>query len=219
MNKMDYAPWLQGLLDVNKNVRKGQVARVLEDVNGLKPGVGKGVVSRILAGKRHLKQHEVDAITALFVVGDDLQASQDDTGRLVSVPFYDIRASAGSGALVASEPQSQPIAFNELWLRQTWHLSSRDLYMIGSEGDSMEPTIRAGEMLICSRAEHHITPGDGVYIIRLDGAVLVKRLQVLPGSRMRIVSDNPNYPVYEIALHEGQDFAILGKVMYSLRRF
>ena len=77
----------------------------------------------------------------------------------------------------------------------------------------MEPTIKAGEYLLASRSERHLKLADGIYIVRLEGNVLVKRIQILPGQKIKISSDNPSYDPYEIKLDEGVDFDILGKVV------
>lgn len=122
--------------------------------------------------------------------------------------------------MAQAETQSGWVMFDRAWLYNTWHLNPADLFSIGSVGESMEPTIRAGEFLLASRAENHLKPGDGIYVVRLDGHILVKRLQLLPGGRLIISSDNPAYKPYEIKLDDGVDFAIIGKVVlvHGVRR-
>jgi len=34
-------------------------------------------------------------------------------------------------------------------------------------------------------------PREGIHVLRLDSALLIKRLHILPGRRLKVVSDNP----------------------------
>ncbi len=138
----------------------------------------------------------------------------------VSLPVMNIMASAGGGAAALTEHQTGVIKFDRAWLYNTWHLNPNDLFTMPTMGESMEPTIKAGEYLLASRAEDHLKPGDGIYIVRLDGHILVKRLQPLPGGKLMVSSDNPAYKPFEVELDDGIDFAILGKVVlvHGVRR-
>lgn len=132
-----------------------------------------------------------------------------------AIPHIDAVASAGGGNLVLTESSSSYISLSKSWLSNKG-LSAGSLFTEETSGESMEPTIKAGEILICSRAEHHLRPGDGIYVVRLEGHVLVKRLQVLPKSRLMVTSDNKAYASYEIQLNDGVDFQLLGKVLFTL---
>ncbi|MBI1214515.1 MAG: hypothetical protein GC185_01690 [Alphaproteobacteria bacterium] len=135
------------------------------------------------------------------------------SGDIVEIPVVNVSASAGGGSLVMEGEEPGFIAFSRLWIEQAG-LSPKQLFTLPSVGESMEPTIHAGEYLLCSSAEHHIKPGDGIYVVRLDGHILVKRLQVLPQNRLKVTCDNGLYEPYEIKLEDGVDFAILGKVVF-----
>lgn len=145
--------------------------------------------------------------------GEPCSIAQNNQDTYVSVPMMKARASAGGGALALDEDQEGWVKFDRSWLHNTWHLNPADLFTIGSIGESMEPTIKAGEYLLASRSERHLKLADGIYIVRLEGNVLVKRIQILPGQKIKISSDNPSYDPYEIKLDEGVDFDILGKVV------
>ena len=54
---------------------------------------------------------------------------------------------------------------------------------------------------------------DDVYVIRLEGAIQIKRLQRLSGQRIRVISDNDAYPNEVLQLDEGIDFKIIGQVL------
>lgn len=136
------------------------------------------------------------------------------------IPMVNIPASAGGGSLVLKEEQAGIIAFQEKYLRSTWFVNPEELFCMPVTGESMEPTIHSGEFLLVSKAEQHIKPSDGIFVVRLEENIMVKRLQPLPGSKMKISSDNKAYEPFVIELNDGVDFAILGKVLLvnGLRR-
>lgn len=136
---------------------------------------------------------------------------KSDFNGMVSVPVMDITASAGNGRTVAHEKQTGVVAIDEVMVR-SMGLNPRKLFVTGSNGESMYPTINSGDYLIVSNDEQDLAPGDGIYFIRLEGDVLVKRLQRLPGQKIKVSSDNKAYEPYVIEINDGIDFQILGKV-------
>lgn len=82
------------------------------------------------------------------------------------IPYYSIRASAGYGAFNdgSAEP-SRYLAFTREWLNRK-RLNVKDLVMISAVGDSMEPNIYDGDILLVDMSNK--TPRDGrIYIIRV----------------------------------------------------
>lgn len=138
----------------------------------------------------------------------------------VAIPVMNVAASAGGGAAALEEDRAGVVKFERMWLYTMCGVNPSDLFTMPVVGESMEPTIRAGEYLLASRSGHHTAPGDGIYIVRLEGDILVKRLQRLPGGRILVSSDNEAYKPYEVKLDDGVDMKILGKVVlvHGLRR-
>ena len=56
-------------------------------------------------------------------------------------------------------------------------------------------------------------PKDGLYVLRLNENLLVKRLQLMPGGVVNVISANEAYPTFEIDLNNlTDDVAIIGRV-------
>jgi phage repressor protein C with HTH and peptisase S24 domain len=57
---------------------------------------------------------------------------------------------------------------------------------------------------------------EGIYMLKMEGVPLVKRLQILPGGVVKVVSDNPAYETFTVRLSDinGRDIAILGRVVW-----
>ncbi len=141
------------------------------------------------------------------------------------LPLYNVAAAAGHGAVIEHEEVVNALAFKKEWIHNTLHASPGDLYLIYVQGDSMEPALRAGDVILvnrnCSHAQH-----DGVFVLVMDGTLLVKRLQTLPGGRVRVSSDNPAYQPFELqksSLYpenqpENDGPGIIGRVVWAGRR-
>jgi len=137
---------------------------------------------------------------------------------VVGVPLYtSTRAAAGGGAVIEAEAV-RLVSFDEAMLRRELGVAPRELALIASEGESMEPTIRAGELLLFDRSEHGRRPRDGIFIVRLEGSMMVKRLQPMPGQTIAVSSENPAFQPFLIRLDEATDFEILGRVVVVFRR-
>lgn len=145
-------------------------------------------------------------------VGEERAAYND----FAMVPLYDVKAAAGGGAVVTSEKILDTLAFRADFLRHELSATKDDLYLIHVEGDSMEPTLRAGDVIL---VDHRRSQPDreGIYVIRMDDTLLVKRLQLQPGGRITAISDNISYKPFDLALTDG--LAVIGRVVWAGRRF
>ena len=76
------------------------------------------------------------------------------------------------------------------------------------KGDSMEPTLFSGDIIICDMNGYD--GDDGIYTIIYKGKGFVKRLQ-RTSDGVKIISDNKFYdPMFESS--ESEDFRVIGKV-------
>lgn len=139
------------------------------------------------------------------------------SGPLVAVRRSAVRASAGAGALAEDQAARPYFAFDPGWLRALTTTPSERLTMIRVEGDSMAPTLDAGDDILVDPDDPGAGLRDGIYVLRVDGALLVKRLAIHPfGSRVTVQSDNPTYPDWP---DRGLDeLTCLGRVIWVGRR-
>lgn len=82
-------------------------------------------------------------------------------------------------------------------------------------GDSMEPLICSGEMLIVDRMTE--TGDKDIVVARLDNDLCVKRLRCLDDGAIYLISENCNYK--PIHVKPETDFEIWGKVLHSIQTF
>ena len=112
---------------------------------------------------------------------------------LVLVPKLAIGASAGPGASVDGEAVEGEVAFDPRWLRDLG-ADPRALSIIRVEGDSMAPTLGDGDDILVDGGDAAARLRDGIYVLRMDDVLMVKRIARAPGpGRVSVISDNPHY--------------------------
>lgn len=147
-----------------------------------------------------------------------LGAPEDDRPpKMMVVPVLDVRASAGHGAASSRETKLGAIAFETRWLKSLSAGSIADLSVIQVIGDSMEPTLADGDDVIVDRSDGNARLRDGIYVLRADDQLLVKRLARVPTKSGVVVhSDNPAYPSWEPKLRSDVD--VVGRVLWFGRK-
>ena len=81
-------------------------------------------------------------------------------------------------------------------------------------GDSMEPTIRSGDLLLVDRSKSRMN-GDGIYLINLDDGLMVKRVEWLLGGSVVIRGDNTTVSREQILPSTDlEKLHILGRVVW-----
>jgi phage repressor protein C with HTH and peptisase S24 domain len=147
---------------------------------------------------RRLKEDERRKLARYFSVSETVLGGPADLpGRegLVAVNRTAVRASAGPGAIVSEESGRPYFAFDERWLKALTGSPSDKLSIIRVEGDSMAPTLNPGDDILVDLADREERLRDGVYVLRIDDTLVVKRIALHPiGGRVTVQSDNPAYP-------------------------
>ncbi|MFZ2269085.1 MAG: helix-turn-helix transcriptional regulator [Azonexus sp.] len=140
------------------------------------------------------------------------------TGFVAVALYNDVRAAAGHGSLVGNEAPDDALMFKEDWLRFELGAKASDLCLIRVSGDSMEPTLRGGDVILVNHAMKN-PDREGIYILRMGEMLLVKRLQAVPGGKLRVISDNAAFDSWVVSLSDlGVEIAIIGRVVWSGRR-
>ena len=159
---------------------------------------------------RILPERERAMLARYFGVAQSrLGAAPENTG-MVAVPALAVVATAGAGGLLADEDRSVARYFDPERLRALG-VEAQNASIIEVQGDSMEPTLFAGDMILIDGASRRITRRGGLFVIRMDDAVMVKRLRLERGEPA-VLSDNPAYPPVR-----DRPFSIIGRVAWLER--
>ncbi|MFV2029295.1 S24 family peptidase [Neisseria sp. S1] len=134
-----------------------------------------------------------------------------DMDEFIFVPRYNIQAAAGHGQLVGNEKPEFSMAFRRYWIENYITRDIKNLSVISVKGDSMEGVLNDGDSILINHSE--TIPRDGLYVLRINENLLVKRLQLMPGGIINVISANDAYPTFEIHLSQINDeIAIIGRV-------
>ncbi|MGQ0278095.1 MULTISPECIES: helix-turn-helix transcriptional regulator [Sphingopyxis] len=135
---------------------------------------------------------------------------------LVLVPKLAIGASAGPGASVDGEAVESEVAFDPRWLRDLG-ADPRALSIIRVEGDSMAPTLGDGDDILVDGGDAAARLRDGIYVLRMDDVLMVKRIARAPGpGRVSVISDNPHYRSWDDLPLSA--IRLVGRVIWTGRR-
>lgn len=135
---------------------------------------------------------------------------------VIMVPRLAVGASAGPGALDADDAPLGQIGFETRWLRQL-SANPKALSVIQVSGDSMSPTLIDGDDILVDRADGAERIRDGIYVLRVDDSLIVKRLAINPVQlSFSVRSDNSAYPDWNDVSPANID--IVGRVIWTGRR-
>ena len=163
---------------------------------------------------RRLDEEDRRWLAAYFNVDERaLGGTAGGDATMVAVRRIDAEAHAGAGGLVeddrnGGEERIDPRVVARLGV------SPATLTMITAHGDSMEPLIHDGDALFVDMADRRLSSRPGIFVIRLDGALLVKRVARI-GLEVQVTSDNPATPI--IAPVRADRVAVIGRVVRLAR--
>lgn len=135
-------------------------------------------------------------------------------GQYVMIPRRRVAFSAGNGHLSFEEEEAPPLAFGTAWVRRVG-LRAEDAVVVYARGDSMEPGIRDGDVLLVDLAPRDIADGD-VYALRYSEQLRVKRLFRRYDGALILRSDNAAKYPDEIVPPQDQDghVHVIGRVIW-----
>ncbi|MCD8568843.1 MAG: helix-turn-helix transcriptional regulator [Geovibrio sp.] len=131
---------------------------------------------------------------------------QEPLNDFVTVPLMSGRISAGIGVSADTSIESC-MCFRRDWIRRKGNPDNMSLIRVS--GDSMEPTLSNGDIVLIDHSRNYISDF-GMYAISVDNSIMIKRLQPY-ADKVQIISDNPKYPPLTVYAHE---VVINGKALW-----
>lgn len=151
--------------------------------------------------------------TALPAGNSDGSLNGEDNDNVAFVPQLDVVASAGPGFENIQPYEIEALPFPRSWLRR---LGVPEPYarFIDCRGDSMEPTILDGEIVLVD-TRFQQPRGDGIYVL-VDGPnVRIKRVVLGWQNAIVLVSDNEKYASETLAPPDAEALRVAGKVVWA----
>lgn len=142
----------------------------------------------------------------------DAEHSQED---IIYIPKTAARLCAGGGSY---EVDAEPVA--RYPLPRNWLLSlgkPASMVFMDVVGDSMEPGICDGDMVLVDRSNTFLHP-TSIMAVGFEDAIYLKRVQK-DGAGLLMHSDNPAYGPVALQGDELNTFHVIGKMVWLCRRY
>ncbi|WEK07849.1 MAG: helix-turn-helix transcriptional regulator [Candidatus Pseudomonas colombiensis] len=130
-------------------------------------------------------------------------------GSLTMLPFLGALESPNDEVIPGRKKNLTSQAFCRYWLG-SHGLDSKALAAMHIRGDSMSPTIRDEDLVLIDVTTKDIQD-DKIYVIQDASSLLVRRLQLEPGGRVRALCDNPTHREFEV---HREALEIVGRVVW-----
>jgi phage repressor protein C with HTH and peptisase S24 domain len=169
---------------------------------------------------RRLAEEDRRTLARYFGVDEETlgtRTREGDAEERIAIRRLDVGASAGPGALPESERPVSSFAFDARWLKRLCAARPEDLSIIRVQGDSMVPALADGDEIMVDSSDAAARLRDGIYVMRRDEELIVKRVAVNPATRrISVQSDNPAYPSWPEC--DADAIAIVGRVVWAGRK-
>lgn len=135
--------------------------------------------------------------------------------EIVLIPMVEAVLSAGHGSFEVSEESERRYAFRADFLRRKGN--SAEMVLMRVDGDSMEPRICDGDVVLIDQSQKALRPGM-IYAVGVEDMVFLKAVSAQPG-RVILHSFNEAYPPLEVDTREQMEDSvrIVGRCVWSCR--
>lgn len=145
-----------------------------------------------------------------MLYGQSPESLVDATNKFFMVKYFsDVSASAGGG----SDNYSEDIEDIEIPEQFVFMLGGerelKNIEAVNVSGDSMEPTFSYNDIVFINRAKTDLQRG-GVFTIRTEAGLFIKRVQKRIDGKVDIISDNKVYSTQTLSPNE---IEVIGRVV------
>jgi phage repressor protein C with HTH and peptisase S24 domain len=154
-------------------------------------------------------------IAAVLSTSVDRLLGSDAAGDLDLVAIGEIDLAYGMGGTFSDGPvELQTHHFPRAWVESITNTPPAMLTIARGRGDSMQPTVQDGDMVMIDRAQRSIREQDAIWALTVGDIAMIKRIRVR-GEIVHILSDNDRVPPDQ-AHHE--EVNVVGRVIFIGRK-
>lgn len=206
--------------------RIGRIAHLLGGKRALaqRLGIHESMLYRYIKGENALSAPLLVAIAAAGGVSLDWLAGGKGAApaSLLKEPGAGAYTAKRPGAAYTPVPNNDPaaapsLAFDAAWLAQLCGARDAQLCLLEMRGDAMEPTLRAGDLLLIDRRISRVVQ-DGLYAVQLPAGVEIKRVQKRAAGALLLGCDNPRFKNVALTGAAAKAIKLLGQVVWFGRR-
>lgn len=213
-------------MDANQQIRDIIKSAVDEDYGGSVnrlaelSGIAQSSLDRFIKGT--YKGLNSQTLAKIFdVIGVKLSRERVAGQDYIFVVRSAARPAAGGSSLETDGRIEDVLAFRRDWIVRKTVSSPEKLTIMTAIGDSMEPTINSGDVILIDQGEAGKTLREGqIFVVRAEGEIFVKRYFKGIGFLM-FRGDNPDMAFNDLRISADSldGFAVIGRVIWSGRDF
>jgi len=145
-----------------------------------------------------------------MLYGQSPESLVEATNKFYMVKFLsDVNVSAGGGSDTLEGEVSEIQIPEEFVAMLGGQNELKYIEAVNVSGDSMEPTFSYNDIVFINRAKTNVDRG-GVFTIRTEGGLFIKRIQKRLDGKFDIISDND---VYTTQVLEPNELEVIGRVV------
>ncbi|MBI5427181.1 MAG: LexA family transcriptional regulator [Nitrospinae bacterium] len=181
-----------------------------------KIGFSQSYISLIEDGLKQPSEKFIKAVENYWGIKfeENKEIARADNNELIYIPAVKGRIGAGGGF----EPDNTielKLAFRKEWIEQRGN--PKNMSLIRVHGDSMEPTLFSGDLLLIDHNQNHIDTYGGIYAISVNNEIMIKRLQLIRSEKkIKVISDNEKY---QPEFFDPKEITINGKLIWFAREY
>lgn len=222
----------------NKDINIGERLKKIRSILNLqqkefseKVGISQGFLSELESNKKAPSYTLLIAISHVFNVNLNwlltgegemfidkpiAQPVTEDIDKYIGkdfvlIPMVSGKISAGKGLAPIEEAEVEmKLAFRLDWIKRKGDYTKMSLIRV--EGDSMEPTLYSGDIVLVDGNRNFVDLHGGIYAIYIKDSIMIKRIQYLfAEEKLEIISDNQKYKPIIVS---PDDIHVIGKVIW-----
>lgn len=201
-------------------MRYDKLISTLQNLINIKPtqqniasiiGIGQSALAGRIARNTEFSEEELYKISAFY--GIDLVGDPS----CIELDYIHIQPSCGKGTYVIDEADITPVKLGKELIQDVWGADPANLKLFKSSGDSMEPVIENGNILLVDTSKTDFNNG-GVFLLTINNEWFIKRLRLRVTGELDIISDNDKYPAETIQPNSNIEIVVQGRVIKNLSK-
>lgn len=182
-------------------------------------GIGQTAISGRAQRNSEFSQEELLKLEQAYGLPYGVLSTKNEgTDNCIQLEYIHISPSCGHGTVVVDNADVTPVKIGQEVIKDLWNVNNPDvLKLFKASGDSMDPTIEDGNILLVdtSRVDYH---NGGIYVLTLNNDWFVKRLRLRMTGELDIISDNDKYPIETLKPDTETEVKVIGRVIKNLSR-
>jgi phage repressor protein C with HTH and peptisase S24 domain len=144
----------------------------------------------------------------------EMREGSKSSERSVLIPLRDVYASSGPGCEAVDEAIIRHLTFDPFFV-ESWGIPPERVEAVINRGDSNEPTIRDGAIVLIDRGDRKLREKP-MFAFRTPDGVRLKRFQKLMDGSARLVSDNQAlYAPEVISPADFEQLRVVGRAFWT----